>query len=151
MAETHEEQPPKYSPGPENHAQISSTAVETAPPAITTGAVVITLTGDCEGRQNIVNHCTVESGAGQNTTGDCITGKLNASYSFSGFIDILYKNKKLPWSCEKNLLYQSRIVCLLLCKFGLLHNCCYNSKRRPCFSLDLHYHLFNWLYFCALV
>ena len=107
MAETHEEPPPKYSPAPENHAPISSTAVETAPPAVTTGAVAITQTGDCEGRQNIVNHCTVESGGGQNTTGDHITGKLNASHSFSTFIDILYKNKKLPCSCEKNLLYKA--------------------------------------------
>ena len=110
MAETHEEPPPKYSPAPENHAPISSTAVETAPPAITTGTVAITEIGDCEGRQNIVNHCTVESGGGQNTTGDRTMGKLNASHSFSGFIDILYKNKKLPWSCEKNFLYKAGLL-----------------------------------------
>ena len=107
MAETHEELPPKYSQVPENHAPTALAVVATAPPAVTTGAVAITQTGDGEGRQNIVNHCTVESGGGQNTTGDCIMGKLNASYSFSGFIDILYKNKKLPWSCEKNLLYKA--------------------------------------------
>ena len=107
MAEIHEELPPKYSQVPENHAPTVLAVVATAPPAVTTGAVATTQTGDGEGRQNIVNHCTVESGGGQNTTGDCIMGKLNASHSFSGFIDILYKNKKLPWGCKKNLLYKA--------------------------------------------
>ena len=106
MAETHEELPPKYSQVPENHAPTASAAVETAPPAITTGAIAIHKTGDCEGRQSIVKHCAVESGGGQNTTEYHIMGKYNASNSFSGFIDILYENKKLPWSCGMRLIYK---------------------------------------------
>ena len=72
--------------------------METTPNAVTTGADAIKQT-ESEGREN---HCAVGSGGEQNTT----EGKCNMSNSFSGFIDVLHENKKLPWSCDKNLIYK---------------------------------------------
>ena len=96
------EKPPDYSQASGNHVPTASAAMATAPPTVTTGTDANKQTGDGEGREN----STVVTGGEQNTT-ECDVGKCNASNSFTGFIDILYKNKKLPWnSCEKKLIYK---------------------------------------------
>ena len=105
MEESYGEPPPNYSQASENHASIALAAV-------TTGNNAIKWTGNSGGREN---HCAVGSGGRQNTTE--YVGKCNASNSFSGFIDILYENKKLPWRCEKNLIYKLGLLVYFLANF----------------------------------
>ena len=117
MEVSYEEQPPKYSQASENHASTASAAMEIAPPTVTTGIDATEQTGNSEGRENIVNQCTVMTGGEQNTT-EYHMGKCNASNSFSGFIDVLYQNKKLPWRCEKNLIYKLGLLVYFLANFA---------------------------------
>ena len=112
-----EEPPPNYSQVSENHAITASAALVTAPHAVMTQTGAIKPTGYCEGRRNVANRCAVGSTDGQNTTDYHTMGTCNASHSFSGFIDILYKNEKLPWGCEKNLIYKVGLLVYFFANF----------------------------------
>ena len=53
----------------------------------------------------------------QNTASNNIIGIRNASHSFSGFIDILYVQRKLPQSCPKNIIYKLVLFIYYLANF----------------------------------
>lgn len=44
-------------------------------------------------------------------------GKQNASNSFKGFLDVIYKEKKLPWSIVKKLIYKTGLLIYYLVNF----------------------------------
>ena len=66
-----------------------------------------------EGRQNRIG-----SSEGANDVMNHTIGTVNASNSFSGFIDIMYDKKKLPWGCVKNMIYKLGLFLYFLVSFA---------------------------------
>lgn len=56
--------------------------------------------------QHTTNSNVVRPERRESTADNRTMGTQNASNSFSGFIDILYKHKKLPWGFGKNMTYK---------------------------------------------
>ena len=100
---SYEDQPPPYSEG--NYVSTAADAATvTTSTQITIG--VLQQTGYPEGRQNITNNHITGSEGRQNDTNRHIIGTQNASNSFSGFLDIMYEQRKLPSGFTKNMIYR---------------------------------------------
>ena len=108
------------------------------------------VTNQLEERQETSNRHTVSeatcyatgtrSECRQNTFNHTIVGTFNASNSFKGLLDILYKEKKLPWGFAKNTVYK---LGLFICKFSILHCRSGSTNRQFCLSHNVFAHLHN--------
>ena len=97
MAELHNDLPPPYTDPVEDAA--AAFATQTA-----VGGLVLTRHSGSRCYTNS-NHA-VRSMGRQNGTSRRVVGIQNISNSFSGFLDVMYDNKKLPWGTVKNMLYK---------------------------------------------
>ena len=115
MAELYEN-PPSYSHVEREDAVATAAAIA----AVTSQSgtdVMQHRGGHSEGREHSRNLYTTRSVDEQNTSDNHVTGKHSASNSFSGFIDVLHENKKLPWSCRKNLIYKVGLLVYYFANF----------------------------------
>ena len=108
--------PPPYSTV---NNQSSPATVETPAPAVTAQQVTHSdrqgeysnrHTRQPEGRQH-------HDGGAHNTINHTV-GTVNASNSISGFIDVMYEKKKLPWGFAKNLTYKLGVFAYFLVNFS---------------------------------
>ena len=110
-----EDLPPSYSEAVLPPYESVSNQVSTVVTVVETGAAISTQTAIgvmqqtrySEGRQNNTNNCAMRFGGRDNVRPHrSITGTENASNSFCGLLDILYEQRKLPWSSVKNKIYK---------------------------------------------
>ena len=104
MAELYDN-PPSYSQAEREDAVATAAAIADVTSQSVAG--IVEHRAGHSGREHSRNLYTTTSIDGQQNTADGhIIGKHSASNSFGGFIDVLHENKKLPWSCRKNLVYK---------------------------------------------
>ena len=106
-----EDLPPPYSeavlPPYEPVSNQVSTVVNVETGATQTAIEVMQQIRHSEGRQNNINNCTTRFEGRDNVRlHHRITGTQNASNSFSGLLDILHEQRKLPWNSIKNRIYK---------------------------------------------
>ena len=107
-----EDPPPSYTEAVPPPYESVSNQISTVVTVVENGAAISTQTviGGIEQTrqsQNIINNRNMRFEGMNNVRHHCnIAGTQNASNSFSGFLDILYEQRKLPGSFVKNMIYK---------------------------------------------